>query len=304
MEFNKTPLMLLTGIALSSLLVGCGGSGSSSTSSTASSSVATTTPAATTTAPGGDSGSTPATSTTTVATPTPATPAAPVVVTPPPPPPSSRYVKLDGAGNELASSATSWSCVKDKETGLVWEEKTNDDSLRDKDWRYRHFHNSGGYASNVDYNGNVLCQNVGSSSCDAYTYINAVNGSGLCGRNSWRLPLMEELLGLIQLNADGRRPNIDLDYFPETANSPGKAAYCSENMNTARSCGDAYANVKDDGSRVECNYQGVDYGLSVRADNPRGDSMVPLRFYGEVQDGLTAYPNANWICYTRAVSSY
>lgn len=307
MEFNKTPLMLVTGIALSSLLIGCGGSGSSSTSSstTGSSSAATTaTPAATTTAPASNTGSTTAVSSTTTST-TSTTPVTPVVVTPPPPPPpSSRYVKLDGAGNELPSSATSWSCVKDKDTGLVWEEKSNDDGLRDKDWRYRHFHNSGGYASNVDYNGNVLCQNVGSSSCDAYTYVNALNGSGLCGRNSWRLPLMEELLGLIQLNADGRRPNIDLDYFPETVNMPGKAAYCSENMNTARTCGDAYANVKDDGSRVECNYQGVDYGLSVRVDNPRGDSMVPLRFYGEVQDGLTAYPNANWICYTRLVSSY
>ncbi|MEB4593020.1 DUF1566 domain-containing protein [Candidatus Thiothrix sp. Deng01] len=205
----------------------------------------------------------------------------------------------------LPATATSWDCVKDKDTGLVWEEKTDDGGLRDKDWRYRHFHNYGGYASSVDYNGNVLCQNLGSSSCDAYTYVNALKGAAPCGRNNWRLPLMEELLGLVQINANEQRPNIDLSYFPETANLPGKAAYCSENMNTYSTCGEGYVipDGVDPNARTECNYQGVDYGLAIRADNPRGDSMVALRYYGEVQDGKPVYPNANWICYTRLVSS-
>lgn len=299
MEINKNPLMLLAGMVLSSLLCSCGGSGSSGgTTSTA-------TAAASTTASTTGSGTTstaPATTTTTVTT-------TPVVVTPPPappppPPPPARYLKLDIGGNELPANATSWSCVKDKETGLIWEAKTDDGGLRDKDWRFRHAHNFGGYASNIDYNNNVLCQNVGSSSCDAYTYVNALNGSGLCGRNSWRLPLMEELLSLVQINANEQRPNIDLTYFPETANSPGKAAYCSENMSTYSTCGDGYSipTGVDPNARAECNYQGVDYGLPVRAENPRGDSMVALRYYGEVQDGK-GVPNTNWICYTRLVSS-
>lgn len=216
-----------------------------------------------------------------------------------------RYTKLDSAGNALPASATSWACVKENATGKVWESKTNDNGLRDSDWRYRHFHNSAGYASTKDSNGITLCQGLGN--CDAYSYVNAVNGTGLCGRAQWRLPTMEELLDLVQVNDNGQRPNIDLKFFPDTVNKAYQAAYCSENLaRTATDCGYAPGtpvNKSADG-RIECNYQGVDYGLSIRADNPRGDSMVPLRHYGEVQDGLPTYPASNWICYTRLISSY
>lgn len=40
--------------------------------------------------------------------------------------PAQTLVKLDADGNELASQATAWSCVKDKSTGLVWEVKAAD----------------------------------------------------------------------------------------------------------------------------------------------------------------------------------
>jgi hypothetical protein len=226
---------------------------------------------------------------------------APVAVVVAPPPPPSRYLKLDGGGNEMPANASNWSCVKDKETGLVWEAKTDDNGLRDKDWRFRHFHNFAGYASSVDYNGNILCQNLGSASCDAYSYVNALKATGLCGRNDWRLPIQEELLNLVKYHADGSPPNIDRTYFSDTV----KGAYCAENIITnPTDCGYAAGSAvsyNGDG-RIECNYQGVDFGAVVRADNPRGDSMVALRFSGEVQDGKTAYPNANWICYTRLVS--
>ncbi len=215
-----------------------------------------------------------------------------------------RYTKLDSAGNVLPASATSWACVKENATGKVWESKTST-GLRDSDWRYRHFHNYAGYASTKDSNGRTLCEGLGN--CDAYSYVNAVNGTGLCGRSQWRLPTMEELLNLVQVNNNGQRPNIDLAVFPDTVNKPREAAYCSENMaRTATDCGYAAGtpvNKSADG-RIECNYQGVDYGLSIRAENPRGDSMVPLRYYGEVQDGLSTYPANNWICYTRLISTY
>jgi hypothetical protein len=279
MKNNHLVILMATGLVMSSLLTACGGGNSGST--TASADTGTTTTTSTTTA---SSSSATATTVTpaVVATPTPV-----VVVTPPPPP--SRYLKMDAGGNELPANAQNWRCVKDKETGLVWETKTDDGGLQDRDWRYRHFHNFGGYASSVDYNGNVLCQNLGSSSCDAYSYVNALKGTGLCGRDNWRLPLMGELLDLIQFHDDGQPPNIDRTYFADTI---GKGPYCSENKTTDPTTGQLH----------EENYQGVDYGLTVRADNPRGDSMVALRFSGEVQDGLTAYPNANWICYTRLVS--
>lgn len=215
-----------------------------------------------------------------------------------------RYTKLDSAGNVLPASATSWACVKENATGKVWESKASS-GLRDSDWRYRHFHNYAGYASTRDSKGNTLCQ--GLNNCDAYSYVNAVSGTGLCGRSQWRLPTMEELLNLVQVNDSGLRPNIDLKFFPDTVNQANQAAYCSENLaRTATDCGYAPGTPVNQGAdgRIECNYQGVDYGLPISAGNARGGSMVALRHYGEVPDGLSTYPTNNWICYTRLISSF
>ena len=203
-------------------------------------------------------------------------------------PSSGRYVKVGALGNELPASASSWSCVKDTTTGLLWETKTDDGGLQDKDWRYRHFHNYAGYASTVDYNGKTLCQNIGGSSCDAYSYVQALQSTSLCGRSNWRLPIPEELLNLAQY---GSKPYIDLNYFPETVNNPGYGSYCTENLK-----------VDEYGNRVEENYQGVDFSMPVYGDNLKGSLITALRFSGEVADGLTVYPSANWICYTRLVS--
>ncbi len=35
------------------------------------------------------------------------------------------YTKLDGSGNNLLDSATSWAMVRDNVTGLIWEVKHN-----------------------------------------------------------------------------------------------------------------------------------------------------------------------------------
>ena len=49
-------------------------------------------------------------------------------------PPS--YTKLDAQGNALLDSASSWSMVKDNVTKLIWEGKTDDGSIHDKDNTY------------------------------------------------------------------------------------------------------------------------------------------------------------------------
>ena len=46
------------------------------------------------------------------------------------------YTKLDVDGNDLSASAVSWSCVRDNITGFIWEIKTDDGGVRDKDNKY------------------------------------------------------------------------------------------------------------------------------------------------------------------------
>ena len=43
------------------------------------------------------------------------------------------YTKLDAVGNDLSNTAASWVMVRDNVTGLVWELKTDDGSIHDKD---------------------------------------------------------------------------------------------------------------------------------------------------------------------------
>ncbi|MDA3789060.1 MAG: hypothetical protein PF503_11320 [Desulfobacula sp.] len=46
------------------------------------------------------------------------------------------YIKLDASGNDLADEAISWTMVRDNITGLIWEVKTDDGSVHDKDNTY------------------------------------------------------------------------------------------------------------------------------------------------------------------------
>lgn len=71
------------------------------------------------------------------------------------------YAKLDTAGVELSITATTWSCLKDKVTGLVWRD------------------------------GNALP--TGTSTWDAVS----TSAGTLCGRSDWRLPTVSELLSLV-----------------------------------------------------------------------------------------------------------
>ena len=46
------------------------------------------------------------------------------------------YTKLDAQGNDLPESATVWAMVRDNVTGLIWEIKTDDGYIHDKDDTY------------------------------------------------------------------------------------------------------------------------------------------------------------------------
>lgn len=105
-------------------------------------------------------------------------------------PPS--YTKLDENGNDLPDTATSWVMVRDNVTGLIWEVKTDDDSIHDKDitskWEY---------------------------ACD--NFIVQLNYRHLGGYSNWRVPTVYELASITDL---GRyNPAVNTDFFPNTVSS-------------------------------------------------------------------------------------
>ncbi len=125
------------------------------------------------------------------------------------------FTKIDSTGKPLAADATSWDCVLDNNTGLMWENKTDDDGLRDKDHTYTWYNtdttNNGGIAG-TDNGG--TCS--GGTGCDTEKYVTDVNAIGLCGYTNWRMPTFEELVGIADM---GRvNPAIDPTYFPTMGN--------------------------------------------------------------------------------------
>lgn len=124
----------------------------------------------------------------------------------------SGYTKISATGEKLPNSATEWSCVLDNQTGLMWEKKTDDGGLRDKDHEYSWFEDSSGYADTRDYlvpeNGyntvpshaepyGYICNNT-LAKCNTKAYAQAVNTKKLCGYSNWRLGTREELVVIAQ----------------------------------------------------------------------------------------------------------
>ena len=127
------------------------------------------------------------------------------------------FTKLDADGNPLPASAAAWSCVRDNVTGLIWEVKTDDSGLRDKDWTYSWYNpdaaTNGGSPGTPDGGNN--CFNT--ARCDTQSYVADVNAQGLCGAHDWRLPDPRELLSIV--SNDRVNPSIDTTYFPNTVAS-------------------------------------------------------------------------------------
>jgi len=171
------------------------------------------------------------------------------------------FTKLDSSGNPLPADAASWDCVRDNVTGLIWEIKTDDGGLRDKDWYYTWYNSdpatNGGDAGSLGFN--TCGGTLPSSQCNTQAYVAAVNALNpkLCGFSDWRMPTVEELRTIV----DYSRPYpaiVDTAYFPQTlpyyywsaspyASDPDNAWYLDFRL------GDTIAYVNDKG-----------YGYAVR----------------------------------------
>ena len=114
------------------------------------------------------------------------------------------------ADNGVESNGTKWSCVKDNHTGLIWEVKTNDNGIHDKDNRYRW---GGITAIGRDH----ASTEKGTYYDDWNSLVNGANQSsyagatGLCGFTDWRVPAIYDLVTIT--NKNSFNPAIDDDYF-------------------------------------------------------------------------------------------
>ena len=118
------------------------------------------------------------------------------------------YTKLDASGNDLPNSASSWTMVRDNVTGLIWEVKTDDGSVHDKD--------------------NTYCWDDAQS-----VFIAELNSTSFGGYSDWRLPTIKELTSITNL---GRyNPSVNTDYFPYIPSSASLSLYWSSTTNIQNS---------------------------------------------------------------------
>ena len=128
------------------------------------------------------------------------------------------FTKLDSTGQPLADNAPSWDCVRDNVTGLIWEVKTDDNGLRDKDWTYTWYNNLSPNGGNAGSTGSNTCGGFLGGQCNTQAYAAAVNAliPKLCGFDGWRMPTREELRTIV--NSATFHPAIATSYFPRTVN--------------------------------------------------------------------------------------
>lgn len=137
------------------------------------------------------------------------------------------FTKIANNGGTLAADAVlgskpqDWACVIDDTSGLMWEVKTADDGLRDRDWTYTPYDSNpetnGGWLGYRDStSGECIRGAMEENSCNTEAYVKAVNKAGLCGYSDWRLPRLSEIVAVAKetaREAPGETPKM----LPNTA---------------------------------------------------------------------------------------
>lgn len=138
-----------------------------------------------------------------------------------PPAPSAifDFERLDQTGSPSVGGTdfaqAPWSCIRDRNTGLVWEVKTTTPGLRNATNTYSWYAPDNEHDEH-DYRGTPNAGQCSGSDCDISAYVRAVNTAGLCGFNDWRMPTKDEFATISDPRKPLKRPTIDASYFPDT----------------------------------------------------------------------------------------
>lgn len=118
------------------------------------------------------------------------------------------FTKLDENGNSLAANASSWACVRDNHTKLIWWVNQGGTYT----WYDPDSSNNGG-DEGAQNGGNCT-----TGACDTYALIQYSQSNKPCGADNWRLPTRLELLGIMHNGYWGEVGTwgygVDTDFFP------------------------------------------------------------------------------------------
>lgn len=134
-----------------------------------------------------------------------------IILSPIAPPPMNlehRFVKLNQQGENLLPWQGPWSCIHDRATGLLWENKTDDESIHDGYWTYSWYQQEQGVKNRGD------CY-FEEQRCDTQDLIEHTNREQLCGMTGWRLPSDDELSGILQPQDRPNAAQLPIDFFQQ-----------------------------------------------------------------------------------------
>ncbi len=109
------------------------------------------------------------------------------------------YSKVAYQATDSAGKPKTEYCALDKVTGLIWELKTDDDGLQDKDntftWYDSNSATNGGVAGVETPDSGDSC-NASLAKCNSEQYLKKLNENKYCGYSDWRLPSRQEIFVL------------------------------------------------------------------------------------------------------------
>ena len=115
-------------------------------------------------------------------------------------------------GNDYAKQP--WDCVRDNQSGLIWEVKKSEPGLQNINNTYSWYdldqNTNGGWAGKANAG---VCTG---SDCDTESYIKAINAKKLCGFADWYLPSRYELNSIVDTSVLYPGPAIPKSFFPES----------------------------------------------------------------------------------------
>ena len=128
------------------------------------------------------------------------------------------WQKLDDSGEVMPAKEGPWRCVVDQRTGLVWENKNNNEGIHHGDWTYSWYDREawGKHPSAPRYPEGSC---TGLDHCNSAALVAAANRQHWCGFSDWRVPELAELQTLLDTSYPQPGPLVCPCFLGHTARS-------------------------------------------------------------------------------------